>query len=61
MKDITAEDIVTYEYEYNRWLDSLEDGGITRANSECAVVALEQRQAEMEEYVSWIRQGGKTQ
>ena len=60
MMALTAEEIMEYEYEYNRWLDSQEDGGITLANSECDLVALEQRLAEMEEYVTMIRQSGKT-
>ena len=60
MTDMTVEDMMTYEYEYNRWLDAMEDGGITWANDECASVALEQRLAEQEEYVAMIRQGQKT-
>ena len=60
MMSLTAEEIMEYEYEYNRWLDAQEDGGITLANSECDLVALEQRLAEMEEYVTMIRQSGKT-
>lgn len=60
MRDMTVEDMMSYEYEYNRWLDSMEDGGMTAMNSECASVALEQRLAEQEEYVAMIRQGQKT-
>lgn len=60
MMSMTAEEVMEYEYEYNRWLDSREDGGITLANSECAAVALEQRLAEQELYVTMIRQSGKT-
>jgi len=60
MRDMTAEDMMTYEYEYNRWLDSMEDGGTKAMNSECAAVALEQRLAEQEEYVAMIQQSGKT-
>ena len=60
MMALTAEEVMEYEYEYNRWLDAQEDGGITLANSECDLVALEQRLAEMEEYVTMIRQSGKT-
>jgi hypothetical protein len=60
MMSMTAEEVMEYEYEYNRWLDAQEDGGITLANSECDLVALEQRLAEQEEYVAMIRQSGKT-
>jgi len=60
MMALTAEEVMEYEYEYNRWLDAQEDGGITLANSECDLVALEQRLAEQEEYVAMIRQSGKT-
>ena len=60
MMAMTAEEVMEYEYEYNRWLDAQEDGGITLANSECDLVALEQRLAEQEEYVAMIRQSGKT-
>jgi len=60
MMALTANEIMEYEYEYNRWLDAQEDGGITLANSECDLVALEQRLAEQEEYVAMIRQSGKT-
>jgi len=60
MMALTAYEIMEYEYEYNRWLDAQEDGGITLANSECDFVALEQRLAEQEEYVAMIRQSGKT-
>ena len=60
MMAMTANEIMEYEYEYNRWLDAQEDGGITLANSECDLVALEQRLAEQEEYVAMIRQSGKT-
>ena len=60
MMTLTANEIMEYEYEYNRWLDAQEDGGITLANSECDLVALEQRLAEQEEYVAMIRQGLKT-
>ena len=60
MMSMTAEEVMEYEYEYNRWLDAQEDGGITLANSECDFVALEQRLAEQEEYVAMIRQSGKT-
>ena len=60
MTSMTAEEVMEYEYEYNRWLDAQEDGGITRANDECDLVALEQRLAEQEEYVAMIQQWGKT-
>ncbi len=60
MRSMTAEEVMEYEYEYNRWLDAQEDGGTTLANSECDFVALEQRLAEQEEYVAMIRQSGKT-
>ena len=60
MMSMTAEEVMEYEYEYNRWLDSQEDEGITLANSECDLVALEQRLAEQEEYVAMIQQWGKT-
>ena len=60
MMAMTADEIMEYEYEYNRWLDAQEDGGITLANGECDLVALEQRLAEQEEYVAMIQQWGKT-
>ena len=60
MRSMTAEEVMEYEYEYNRWLDAQEDGGTTLANSECDFVALEQRLAKQEEYVAMIRQSLKT-
>ena len=60
MMAMTADEIMEYEYEYNRWLDAQEDGGITLTNDECDLVALEQRLAEQEEYVAMIQQWGKT-
>ena len=57
---MTEQDIMEFEYEMNRFVDWFEPGSLEQANAECQIVALEQRQAEMEEYVAWMRQGGKT-
>lgn len=38
---MTAEDIMEFEYEYNRWLDELEE-----INLECQIVAFEQQLTE---------------
>ena len=57
---MTDEDIMEFEYDMNRFVDWFEPGSLVRANAECQIVAEEQRQAEMEEYVAWMRQGGKT-
>lgn len=57
---MTEQDIMEFEYEMDRFSDWFEQGSVERINAECQIVALEQRQAELEEYVAFIRQGGKT-
>jgi len=57
---MTEQDIMEFEYEMNRFSDWFEPGSVLQANAECQIVAEEQRQAELEEYVAFIRQGGKT-
>jgi len=53
---MTEQDIMEFEYEMNRFVDWFEPGSLEPANSECDIVAAEQRAAEMEEYVAMMRQ-----
>jgi hypothetical protein len=53
---MTDEDIMEFEYEMNRFVDSFEPGSAEAVNAECQIVAEEQRLAEMEEYVAWMQQ-----
>jgi len=57
---MTEQDIMEFEYEMNRFVDWFEPGSVLQANAECQAMAEEQRQAELEEYVAFIRQAGKT-
>ena len=50
-QDFTEQDIMEYEYEYNRFVDLQDPRSLLLANAECQIVALEQRLAELEEYV----------
>lgn len=50
-QDFTEQDIMEYEYEYNRFVDLQDPKSLLLANAECQIVALEQRQAALEEYV----------
>jgi len=56
---MTEQDIMEFEYEMNRFVDWCEQGSLVRANAECQAVALEQREAEMEEYLKTLRLTGK--
>ena len=53
---MTEQDIMEFEYDMNRFVDSFEAGSVEQANAECQIVAYEQRLAEMEEYVAMMRQ-----
>ena len=53
---MTEQDIMEFEYDMNRFVDSFEPGNVEQANTECQIVAYEQRLAEMEEYVAMMRQ-----
>ena len=53
---MTDEDIMEFEYDMNRFVDSFELGSLEQANAECQIVAHEQRLAEMEEYVAMMQQ-----
>ncbi len=53
---MTEQDIMEFEYDMNRFVDSFEPGSVEAVNAECQTVAYEQRLAEMEEYVAWIQQ-----
>ena len=53
---MTEQDIMEFEYEMNRFVDSFEPGSLEAVNAECQAVAEEQRLAEMEEYVAMMQQ-----
>ena len=53
---MTEQDIMEFEYDMNRFVDSFEPWSVERANAECQIVAYEQRLAEMEEYVAMMQQ-----
>ena len=55
---MTEQDIMEFEYEMDRYIDWFEQGSLERANAECQAVALEQREAEMEEYLKTLRLTG---
>ena len=42
-EDFTAEDIMEFEYEYNRFIDLADPYSLAAINAECAAVAEEQR------------------
>jgi len=56
---MTEQDIMEFEYDMNRFVDSFEPHSVEAVNAECQIVAYEQRLAEMEEYVAWIQQRPK--
>lgn len=46
-EDMTADDIMQFEYEYNRWLDRFLPDSLIAINEELEIVAEQQRQQEM--------------
>ena len=48
-EDFTADDIMEFEYEYNRYLDLQEPGSIEAVNVECRIVAEKQQEKAVDE------------
>ena len=46
-EDFTAQDIMEFEYEWERYCDLADPYSLAAINAECAVVADQQREAEL--------------
>ena len=46
-EDFTAQDIMEFEYEWERYCDLADPHSLAAINAECAVVADQQREAEL--------------